>query len=84
MSEALVTSSIVAPGFYGLNTQESSIELNNGYALQAFNVVIDKSGTVISSNCDVSHNQKLEIIFKEDRLNVLVDKKDKLKQSELI
>ena len=46
MSEALVTSSIVAPGFYGLNTQESSIELNNGYALQAFNVVIDKSGRV--------------------------------------
>jgi len=46
MSESLITSSIVAPGFYGLNTQESSIELNNGYALQAFNVVIDKSGRV--------------------------------------
>lgn len=46
MAEQLVTSSIVAPGFYGLNTQESSIELNNGFALQAFNVVIDKSGRV--------------------------------------
>jgi len=46
MAEQLVTSSIVAPGFYGLNTQESSVELNNGFALQAFNVVIDKSGRV--------------------------------------
>ena len=40
----LVSSSIAAPGFYGLNTQESSITLASGYALQADNCVIDTEG----------------------------------------
>ena len=40
----LVSSSIAAPGFYGLNTQESSITLSSGYALQADNCVIDSEG----------------------------------------
>lgn len=40
----LVSSSIAAPGFYGLNTQESSITLASGYALQADNCVIDSEG----------------------------------------
>ena len=44
MSAPLQTASIAAPGFYGLNTQESSITLAAGFALQADNCVIDKYG----------------------------------------
>ena len=40
----LVSSSIAAPGFYGLNTQESSVTLASGFALQADNCVIDSEG----------------------------------------
>lgn len=36
--------SIVAPGFYGLNTQESSVTLSTNYALVAENCVIDQLG----------------------------------------
>jgi hypothetical protein len=44
MAGQLQTSSIAAPGFYGLNTQESSITLSSGFALKAQNCVIDKYG----------------------------------------
>lgn len=40
----LVSASIAAPGFYGLNTQESSVTLAAGFALQATNCVIDEFG----------------------------------------
>lgn len=53
--------------------------LDRGYA-----IVMTKNQEVVSSSVDVSHNQKLQIIFKDDKLNVLVDKKDQLKQCELI
>ena len=36
--------SIVAPGFFGLNTQESSVTLSSNYALQADNCIIDQYG----------------------------------------
>lgn len=44
MSKQLSSASIAAPGFFGLNTQESSVTLAAGYALQADNCVIDKYG----------------------------------------
>ena len=44
MAKPLLSASITAPGFYGLNTQESSITLAAGFALQADNCVIDKYG----------------------------------------
>lgn len=44
MAKQLTAASIAAPGFYGLNTQESSITLAAGFALQADNCVIDKYG----------------------------------------
>ena len=44
MSAPLQTASIAAPGFYGLNTQESSVTLASGFAMQADNCVIDKYG----------------------------------------
>jgi hypothetical protein len=40
----LTTDSIAAPGFMGLNTQDSGALLSDGYALVASNCVIDKYG----------------------------------------
>lgn len=37
---------ITAPGFYGLNTQDSSLDLASGFALVANNCVIDQYGRV--------------------------------------
>ena len=42
----LQSSSISAPGFLGVNTQESSVDLSSGYALEAYNCVIDKFGRI--------------------------------------
>ena len=44
MATPLQSASIAAPGFFGLNTQESGITLESGFALQAQNCVIDKFG----------------------------------------
>ena len=44
MSKPLVSASIAAPGFFGLNTQESSVTLEDGYASEATNCIIDKYG----------------------------------------
>ena len=38
--------SVVAPGFFGLNTQDSGITLSSNYALVADNCIIDKFGRV--------------------------------------
>jgi hypothetical protein len=46
MAEQIVTSSIVAPGFKGVNTQDSSVTLESGYATIAENCVIDKFGRI--------------------------------------
>jgi|TARA_R110000744_G_scaffold54199_3_gene115185 hypothetical protein len=44
MAKPLLTSSIAAPAFFGLNTQESGVTLQEGFALHADNCVIDKYG----------------------------------------
>jgi hypothetical protein len=46
MAENLVTGSIAAPGFFGLNVQDSSIQLSSGFALEANNCVIDRYGRI--------------------------------------
>jgi hypothetical protein len=46
MSQKLQTYSITAPGFYGLNTQDSSLDLASGFALVANNCIIDQYGRV--------------------------------------
>lgn len=46
MAEQSITGSIAAPGFFGLNTQDSSVQLNSGFALEANNCVIDKYGRI--------------------------------------
>jgi hypothetical protein len=46
MSEPISTYSISAPGFYGLNTQDSPLDLNAGFALIANNCIIDQYGRI--------------------------------------
>lgn len=46
MVAKLLTTSISAPGFYGLNTQDSVVSLESGYATVAMNCVIDKFGRI--------------------------------------
>lgn len=73
MTSPLQTASIVAPGFYGLNTQESSVALSSGYALKAQNCVIDKYGRIgarrgwtpvnTTVNTDLGSANPVEFIF---------------------
>jgi len=46
MSQPLQPFAITAPGFNGLNTQDSSLDLSQGWALVANNCVIDQYGRV--------------------------------------
>jgi hypothetical protein len=46
MAENLITGSIQAPGFSGLDIQDASVQLSSGFALEAFNCVIDKYGRI--------------------------------------
>ena len=74
MAKPLLTTTISAPGFLGINTQESSVDLSSGYALEAFNCVIDKFGRIgarkgwvkqnSSTNVDLGTND-IEFIFSQ-------------------
>ena len=46
MAQQIQTYSITAPGFFGLNTQDSSLDLASGFALVANNCVIDQYGRI--------------------------------------
>lgn len=46
MTQVLQTTSISAPGFFGLNTQDSPLDLAAGFALVATNCIIDRYGRV--------------------------------------
>lgn len=46
MSQAIQTFSVQAPGFYGLNTQDSPLTLEAGFASIATNCVIDQYGRI--------------------------------------
>jgi len=69
----ILTASIAAPGFLGLNLQESSVQLSSGYALTAQNCVIDRYGRVgarkgwtpVNStvNTDLGSANPVEFIF---------------------
>lgn len=72
MAGRLQSSTISAPGFLGINTQESSVDLASGYALEAYNCVIDKFGRIgarrgwtkvnSSANSDLGTND-IEFIY---------------------
>ena len=46
MAQPTQTASIAAPGFFGLNIQESAVALSSGFALEANNCVIDRYGRI--------------------------------------
>lgn len=48
MAQQIQPFTITAPGFFGLNIQDSAVDLPPGYALQSINCVIDKSGRIAS------------------------------------
>jgi hypothetical protein len=48
MAQPVQTYSITAPGVFGLNTQDSPVDMDAKYALEANNCVIDKSGRIAS------------------------------------
>lgn len=46
MAAPIATSQVSAPGFFGLNTQDSPLDLQAGYALVATNCIIDQFGRI--------------------------------------
>jgi hypothetical protein len=46
MASALQSYSLSAPGFYGLNTEDSPLSLESGFALVATNVILDQYGRI--------------------------------------
>lgn len=48
MAKPITPFAITAPGFLGVNTQDSPVEMPHGFSLIASNCVIDKSGRVAS------------------------------------
>lgn len=48
MSQQTQPYTISAPGFFGLNEQDSPVDMPQGFALRAKNCVIDKSGRIAS------------------------------------
>ena len=72
MAGALKLTSISAPGFLGLNTQDSGVTLESGYATVANNCVIDKYGrlgarkgwsTVTTNNGTLADDENIESIY---------------------
>jgi len=62
MAQPIQTFSISAPGFFGLNTQDSSLNLAQGYALFANNAVIDKFGRIGARKGWAPQNTALEAL----------------------
>ena len=73
MAQQVQTASIAAPGFLGLNIQESSISLSSGFALEAYNCIIDRFGRIgarrgwvpVNStiNSDLTSSKAVEFMF---------------------
>lgn len=45
-NKPLQATSIVSPGFFGLNTQDSGVAMDTSFATQAYNAVIDRYGRI--------------------------------------
>lgn len=72
MAGQLKTATLAAPGFFGLNSQESGITLESGYALTAANCVIDRYGRlgarkgwreITTDNGTLADDEPIEGIF---------------------
>jgi hypothetical protein len=72
MSGRLIPAAIQAPGFQGLNTQDSEVTLESGFATSATNCIIDRFGRLGSrrgwqylttNNGTLDDNEPIEFIF---------------------
>ena len=72
MSGRLIGSAIQAPGFQGLNSQDSEVTLESGYATSATNCIIDRFGRLGSrrgwaylttNNGTLADNEPIEFIY---------------------
>ncbi len=66
MAQQIQTFSITAPGFFGLNTQDSSLDLASGFALVASNAVIDKYGRIGARKGWTPQHSTLEALGSND------------------
>lgn len=76
MAQQLQAFSVSAPGFYGLNTQDSSLDLAAGYALVANNCIIDQYGRIGSRKGYTKQHSTLAALGTADVKTIaeLVDK----------
>jgi len=72
MAKPLLAHTIAAPAFFGLNTQESGVTLQEGFALAANNCVIDKQGRLSSRKGWSTTSNKLDTVVDDNvGLNLL-------------
>jgi len=73
MAKPLLTTTISAPGFLGINTQESSVDLSSGYALEAYNCVIDKFGRIGARKGWVKQNSSTNVDLDEQDIQFIFE-----------
>lgn len=72
MGAPIKTTGVAAPGFLGLNSQDSEVTLENGYATEASNCIIDRYGrlgsrrgyqVLTTDNGSLDDTQPIKVIF---------------------
>lgn len=69
-----------------LTTVERDLELLNPHNIlsRGYAIVKNKRGNVVQSSNDVVHNERIELVLRNDSLSAIVDKKYNANQEELI
>jgi hypothetical protein len=73
MASPIATSQVSAPGFYGLNTQDSPLDLQAGYALVATNCIIDQFGRIGSRKGWTALNESFDLLLEDGSFILLED-----------
>jgi hypothetical protein len=73
MASPISTSQVSAPGFYGLNTQESPLDLQAGYALTATNCIIDRYGRIGSRKGWEEVSETFDLLLEDGDFVLLED-----------
>jgi len=81
MGAPITTAGVAAPGFLGLNTQDSEVTLENGYATEANNCIIDRYGrlgsrrgyqVLTTDNASLDNDQPIKAIFEFKDVNGVI------------
>jgi len=73
MASPIATAQVSAPGFYGLNTQDSPLDLQAGYALVATNCIIDQYGRIGSRKGWSIVNASFDLLLEDGDFVLLED-----------